>query len=189
MTVTGGVGEPRGAARARTSATCPGARGREDRRSRSTAAWCRCARLGRRSEGGSGVHEASLALDARPTDEMFAEGMLCGLPASEPRCRTDVKTGAEGVAILEIYRLALLCFPSSDAYVTMGTGVGRPSSRRSPCASATATAAAVAETAGEGGGLGGDEAPLPSSKRRGDARHLGATTLAWLNEGRGTGAT
>jgi hypothetical protein len=181
LTVTGSVGDPQGAARARAGAACPGARGGEDGRSQSTAAWRRRAPWGRRSKGGPGVHEASLAPDARP-----ARGTLRRPSAGDRSSCAGVVTGAAGVAILEIYRLALLCFPGSYAFIPTDTGVGRSSSGRSPSVSVTAMAATARAvgTAREGGVLGGDEAPLPSHRETREVVRNLAVTLNRLGEGR-----
>jgi hypothetical protein len=191
LTVTGGVGYPQGAARVRAGATCPGARGGEDRRPMSTAAWRRRAPRGRRSEGGPGVHEASLAPDAQPTRVSFAKETLHRPSASDRSSCAGIATGAAGVAILEIYRLALLCFPSSNAFIPTDTGVGRPSSGRSPSVLVTAmvVAARAVGTAREGGVLGGDEAPLPSYYETQGAVGQLVVAADWLDEGRETGTT
>jgi hypothetical protein len=186
----GRVGDQQSAARVRAGATCTGARGGEDGRPRSTAAWCRRASLGRRS-GGSGVYEASLGSDARPTRASFAEETLRWPSASNRPSCAGMASGAAGVTIQEIYRRALLCLSNSNAFVPTDTGVGRPSPGRSPSVSVTVMVAAApaAGAAREGGVLGGDESPLPSScETREVARHL-AVALDRLDEGRETGTT
>lgn len=191
LTVTGGVGDPQGAARVRAGAACPGARG-GDRRSMSTAAGRRRAHWSRRSKGGPDVHEASLAPDARPTRGSFAAEETLRRPlASDRSSCSGMATGVAGVAILEIYRLALLCFPSSNAFIPTDTGVGRPSSRRSPSVSVTAMVAAARAvgTAREGGVLGGDEAPFPSYCETQRAVRQLAVADDRLDEGHETGAT
>jgi hypothetical protein len=191
LTVTGGVGDPRGAARARAGATCPGARGGEDGRPLSTAAWRCRARWGRWSEGGPGVHETSLAPDARSTRGSSAREMLRRPSASDQPPCAGMTIGAAGVAILEIYRLALLCFPNSNASIPTDTGVGGSSPGRSPSTSVTAMAAAARAvgTVREGGVLGGDEALLPFYYEMREAVRRLAVALDRLDEGRRTETT
>ena len=149
LMVSGSVSDPRGAARVRADAIRSGARGGEDGRPRSTASWRRRAHMGRRSKGGPGVHQAPLKPDARPTSA-----------SGRPSC-AGTATGASGAVILAMYRLALLCSSNSNAFIPTDTGVGRPSSGRSPSVPVTAMVAAAhaVGTARERGVLGGDEAP------------------------------
>jgi hypothetical protein len=163
LMVSGSVSDPRGATRVRAGAIRSGARGGEDGRPGSTASWRRCAHLGHRSNGGPGIHEAPLQPDARPTLGSSAEEMLRRPSASGRLSCAGTVTGASGAAILAIYRLAFLCFTNSNAFIPTDTGVGRPSSGRSPSVSVTAMVAAAraAGTARERGVLGGDEAPPP----------------------------
>lgn len=139
LTIADGVGDPQGTARARTGTIRSGTRGGEDERPTSTEPWRRRAGLGRRSKGGPGVRETSLESDARPTRASFAEDMPHRSPASDRPC-VGMATGAAGAATLAIYRLALLCFSNSNAFIPTDTGVGRPSSGQSPSVSVTAMA-------------------------------------------------
>jgi hypothetical protein len=153
LTATDRMGDPPGAARVRAGAIRIRARGGEDGRPRSTALWRRRAHLGRRSEGGPGVDEASLALDARSTLWSLADEALCRPSASDRPGLPPSGAGAVGVVFLAIYRLVLLCVAlgegrrgsSSSAFIPTGPGVGRPAPGHAPIVPALAKSAHAAE--------------------------------------------